>query len=368
MRIGLLSAWASRQGGGVFEAVVNHARLVRELGWTPVVFALDDAQAAADAGRFDGIEVHRMTVRGPRAIGYAPDMVCALTGAALDVLHIHGIWMYPSAAGAAWARVTGGPYVISPHGMLDPWITGRGRTKKALARIGYERRSWRRARHFHALTPAEAADIVRETGRDAVSVVPNGVTITGLPSAMPGNTITFLGRIHPKKNLDGLLDGWAEAGIDAAGWRLVIAGWGEPEHVAALETRLADLADPSIEFIGPVFGPDKTALLAGSRYLVLPTFSEGLPMAIIEAWAAGVPTVMSRGCNLDTGFDANAAIETGTDTASIAAALVRAAGISDAGHWAMAGAAVNLVRREFAHDVVRARWDAIYRELTEKTA
>jgi poly(glycerol-phosphate) alpha-glucosyltransferase len=41
--------------------------------------------------------------------------------------------MYPSRAGLQWARRTGKPYLISPHGMLDPWITGRGRAKKALA-------------------------------------------------------------------------------------------------------------------------------------------------------------------------------------------------------------------------------------------
>ncbi len=364
-RIGLLSTWASRLGGGVFEAVVAQAFLLRDLGHDPVVFALADEHSAADRQRFDGIDVRTHAVRGPGAIGFAPTLADDLIASKLDLVHLHGIWMYPSRAGSTWARRTGRPYLISPHGMLDPWITARGRAKKTVARIGYERASWTCAAAFHALTEAEAADIRRETGRDAVRVVPNPVLPPAAPpppaSSAPPNVLA-LGRIHPKKNLDGLIRGWTASPAPAAGWTLTIAGWGDATHVAELEAQIAAAAAPSIRFVGPLFGTEKAAAFANMRAFALPSHSEGLPMAILEAWAAGRPTLMSRACHLDEGFAAGAALDSGTDPERIAAAIARLCAMDAAALDAMGDAARALVAERFAPDIVAARWRRVYDE------
>ena len=222
-RIGLLTASASRLGGGVFEAVVIHAELLRSAGATVEIFALGDRFSAEDAGRFAPSQVHHTPVVGPRQIGFAPRLVSALLTAELDCLHLHGIWMYPSRAGAKWAQATGKPYLISPHGMLDPWITARGRVKKAVARLAYERAAWRRARALHALTRREAEDIRRETGRGDTIVIPN----PGPPLRSPGpdaadrRQLCYLGRIHPKKNIGALIEAWAALDGTARGLSLI---------------------------------------------------------------------------------------------------------------------------------------------------
>ncbi|MGN6497098.1 MAG: glycosyltransferase, partial [Tsuneonella sp.] len=288
-RIGLLTAFASRRNGGVFEAVVQQAAIIRALGGEPHVFALADPDAAADRHRFEHASVSLARVVGPAQIGFAPELTSMMVAAGLDLLHLHGIWMYPSAAGAQWARRTGRPYVVSPHGMLDPWITARGRGKKALARIGYERASWRAAARLHALTPREAGDIERETGRSDAVVIPNA----GPPAEPPGIApreprLLYLGRIHPKKNIGALIAAWRSlAAADALGDAiLTIAGWGADEDVAALKAELAG-APASIRFAGPLFGADKAAAFREARFFVLPSHSEGLPMVVLEAWAAG---------------------------------------------------------------------------------
>ena len=172
-RIGLLTASASRLGGGVFEAVIAQAEIIKTFGAEPLVFALEDEHSREDRARFGQTEVKTFAVRGPRQIGYAPGLLVALKSARLDCLHLHGIWMYPSRAAKSWADGSGGGYIISPHGMLESWITAHGRWKKALARVGYERSGWKRASFLHALTSHEAADIDRECGRIDSWVIAN---------------------------------------------------------------------------------------------------------------------------------------------------------------------------------------------------
>ncbi|MEO6151699.1 MAG: glycosyltransferase [Croceibacterium sp.] len=260
LRIGLLTASASRLGGGVFEAVVQQAAMIRDLGGNARIFALADRHSADDRHRFGPSPVTFSRVRGPVQIGHAPDLVGELLAADLDCLHLQGIWMYPSHAAQRWARRTGRPYFVSPHGMLDPWITARGRWKKALARIGYERASWRAATALHALSAKESADIFRESGRRDSVVIPNpapllapNITSRRLPHLL------YIGRIHPKKNVLALVEAWSRARVPVEA-RLTIAGWGDPADIAALETAVA--AGPrSVQFVGPVFDQAKQDLL-----------------------------------------------------------------------------------------------------------
>lgn len=359
-KIGLLTASASRLGGGVFEAVVAQAALIRALGGTAQVFALEDAHTAEDRARLEavGATVTALPVRGPAQVGFAPGLVEALLAAGLDCLHLHGIWMYPSRAGAVWAARTGRPYFVSPHGMLDPWITGRGRWKKAIARIGYERASWARATALHALTEREAKDIADESGRSDSVVIPNAGPPVSAPPTMREDRVLYIGRIHTKKNLLALVEGWGMA-RRPAGARLTIAGWGDAADVAALQDRAA-AADGSVEFVGPVYGEAKQALLGAARFMVLPSHSEGLPMAILEAWAAGVPTLMTAECNLPEGFAAGAAVECGYDAPAIAAGLERVLGM-DQGQWAtMAAAAQSLAGTRFSPEAVARTWGETY--------
>ena len=247
--------------------------------------------------------------------------------------------------------------------MLDPWITARGRWKKALARSGYERRSWRAARAFHALTADEARDIERSTGHGEIVVIPNAGPPVAAPDAAPRALhIVCITRIHPKKNLGALVTAWRQA-ARPSGSRLTIAGWGDPRDVAALMQAIGT-ADDGIAFIGPVHGAAKQALLASARFVVLPSLSEGLPMAILEGWAAGAPTIMTPACHLPQGCAAGAALETGPDSAALSKTLSHALACDEAQWQAMAQAARSLAAGPFARDTVAACWARAYRTLS----
>ena len=358
-RIGLLTASASRLGGGVYEAVVHHAEMVRAAGGEPHVFALEDRHSADDRARFGPTEVTFCRVRGAAQIGYAPALVDTLLATDLDCLHLHGIWMYPSRAGLVWARRTGRPYFISPHGMLDPWITARGRWKKAGARVGYERAAWRTAWAMHALTAKEAADIARESGRRDSLVIPNpappmaGAALTPRPP-----NLIYLGRIHPKKNVLALVAAWRGAKLPD-GARLTIAGWGAPQDIVELEAQV-DTGPASVEFVGPVFGEAKQRLLESARFMILPSHSEGLPLVVLEAWAAGTPTIMTGECNIPEGFAAGAALECGYDPPAIAQAIEQALALRADKWLIMAHAACALASGRFSTATLSAEWAAVY--------
>lgn len=365
-RIGLLTGSASRAGGGVFEAVVLQAQLIRHHGGTPVVFAIRDEFSDADSGRFEGCDVHFSDRMGPAMLGIGPHLPILLDAAGLDCLHLHGIWLDTSRVAADWADRNGKPLVISPHGMLDPWITGRGKWKKALARAAYEKRAWRSAAAMHALTVREATDIERESGRGDTLVIPNPAP-TAVETIVPANRpiVGYLGRIHPKKNIDALITAWEHLGTAGrlpAGAELQIAGWGAADDVAALEARVSASRE-AISFLGPLHGDGKTQFFSQARFIALPSLSEGLPMVVLEAWSAGRPTVMSAEVNIPTGFSANAAIECGTQPSEIANALATAFATSNEDWKCMAENALALARGAFAFETVAKTWAATYEQL-----
>ena len=358
-RVGLLTSWASRLGAGVTEAVIAQAAIVRSLGGEAVIFAPADKFTEQDRSRFAPSKVVACSMYGPAQFAFAPGLAKALIGAGLDCLHQQGIWMYPSRAGALWARQTGKPYLITPQGMLDPWIIARGRWKKSIAKIGYEYASWRCAYAFHALSRREAEDIRRASGRTDSIVIPNAtaVEISSPPIARNPHFV-FVGRVHPKKNVLTLVEAWRQL-APADGARLTIAGWGDDIHVSELRSAIAN-GPASVEFIGPIFGDNKKQLLESAKFIVLPTYSEGMPFAILEAWAAGTPTIMTRECNLPEGFAQGAAFECGFSAEAVRLSL-EVALATDPPQWlGMARSAQRLATTIFAPRTIANQWSQVY--------
>lgn len=365
MRVGLLTAWANRINGGVFEAVATHAAMLADHGLTPHVFALAHPDDHRDAFRLEGIEVTRVPVLGPEIVGIGRGLTRQLVDSDLDIVHLHGIWTHVSANGIGWARATGRPYIISPHSMLDPWIISRGTFKKAVAKAWFERRSWQSARLFHALTDDEADDITRATGRRDFAIIPNSIAIpdeVACPADPP--TMLAIARIHPKKNLIALVRGWRLSKAGENGWRLVIAGWGADSDVAELEDELGDnpQAD-AIAFVGPKFGEEKARLLGEASFAILPSHSEGLPMGVLEAWAAGVPSIMSEASHLPQGYARGAALPIGTSVEAIAQGIREAMNVDSPTRAAMARAARELAIEQFSQAAVGVSWTGLYRSL-----
>lgn len=321
MTVTILTPSLSREAGGIFEVERRHAQALDALPDMAVhVVGLEDDRTAADLSAWRPLTPRVCSTVGPEAFGYAPDLMETLMDTGADLVHLHGLWMYTSWAVRRWYNRTGHPYVVSPHGMLDPWALDNAGWKKRLAGLFYENASLRGAACFHALNQKERAAI-REYGLDGpVGVVPNGVD---LPAEREDEVIPpwdgmirpedrvllFLGRIHPKKGLEELLDAWAQLGeAERGGWRLAVVGWDDGGHLADLKQEVDTLGlQDDVFFLGPRYGDEKDAAFRHADGFILPSHSEGLPMTVLEAWSYRLPVLMTPQCNLDKGFEADAA-------------------------------------------------------------
>jgi glycosyltransferase involved in cell wall biosynthesis len=325
MKAAFLTASLSRKSGGFFETVRRLGQALQGAEGVDLrVFTVRDEHTEEDLRHVRGLEVRLFSRRGPAAFGYAPGLAGAVADFAPDLAHTHGIWMYPSVAALHWAKSTGRPYVITPQGMLDAWALRHSRWKKRLAGWAYENAHLRRAGCLQAVCQPEL-EAMRACGlRNPICLIPNGIDLPEAPPAgqppwqgqiPPGaKVLLYLGRFHTKKNLCRLIEAWSRLGgmsLSAADqWRLVFAGRdsGDGYEQEMKKTVEATGCGGSVLFVGPQYFEANALCYHHAQAFVLPSLSEGQPMAVLTAWAHGRPVLMTPECFLPEGFSARAAL------------------------------------------------------------
>jgi poly(glycerol-phosphate) alpha-glucosyltransferase len=415
MNAAFLLGSISRQAGGLFTSVRRLAQELhtRERVQTHVL-ALHDQFTEADLGQWQPLAPEIFARKGPNGFGYAPELRRRLQSLQPDIAHLHGLWMYTSVAGLHWQRGDSRRCVISPRGMLDGWALRNSWWKKRVAGWLFENENLRRAACIHALSESEARAIRAYGLRNPICVIPNGIDlppqgrvssvecrVSGSPLPLaPGTSpkvLLYLGRIHPKKGLVNLLKAWKQVSGQCSNWVLAIAGWDQDGHEAELKslarseesemrsaergTEISPSPRPSplrkgrgrtvgsaslegrsssVAFLGPQFNEAKANCYAQCDAFILPSFSEGLPMAILEAWAHGKPVLMTPHCNLLEGVQAGAALEMEPATESIARALQTLFSMSDSERRTMGERGRSLVAEKFSWPAVASEMKRVY--------
>ncbi len=336
MRVGQLVASVSRRRSGIFEFTCGLSRAVAESGAESRVFGIHDDGTEADAHRWQPVTPYVARHVGPRMLGLAPRLLPALLRSQLDVLHAHGLWTLQSAQTLAWAARTRRPYVVSVHGMMNPWALGRSRGRKRIASAVYEHRRLRKAACLHAVGEHETGFLRSGGFESPVAEIPYGVDTPLLDAALPlpvwrdriepgRPVLLYLGRLDPIKGLENLVLGWMRARREdaraAAPWALVIAGWGDAAYETLLRKLASEEADGSIVFPGPLFGLDREAAYRAAQACVLPSLSEGLPVGILEGWARARGALVTEACHLAEGRAAGAALRVGPGPEGMSSAL-----------------------------------------------
>ncbi|MGK0185220.1 MAG: glycosyltransferase involved in cell wall biosynthesis [Verrucomicrobiales bacterium] len=220
------------------------------------------------------------------------------------LVHFHGIWQTQHRHAYQTCLEENIPYVVSPHGMLEPWAWKHKIWKKWPYFQLTERSHLRNAAAVFAASQLEADNLTRFVSPDRVQVLPFGIDKLNLPDRQDARKrlgfndderiLLYFSRIDRKKGLDLLLD--ALRGVTSTGWRLVIAGDGDANFAHELKV-FADSHQrqlPSITWTGGVWGEERWDYLAGSDLFCLPTRSENFGFAVLEALWAGTPVVTTN--------------------------------------------------------------------------
>jgi glycosyltransferase involved in cell wall biosynthesis len=380
-----LPAW---RHGGPIRAIHGLARSLAARGHAVTVFTTDvHADGTLDVPRGqpvlkDGVEVWYFPVRFPRRLYRSPAMAAALAEriAGFDLVHLHSVFLWPTAAAARAAARAGVPYLLAPRGMLVPELVARrGRLRKRLWIRLVERRTLARAAGLHALSELEREDLERlGLPLPSVYVVPNGVEPEA-PDAAAGPLapavraalarsplLLYLGRLSWKKGLDRLVAALAQV----PGATLAVAGNDEEGYQAKLERQAAAAGVAErILFLGPVHQADRAALLAGAAALVLPSYSENFANVVLEGMAAGCPVVITPEVGLaGVVTESGAGLVVPGDPALWSAALGRL--LADpAGRREMGRRGAETAARQFGWAAVAARMEEVYdRVLTRRRA
>jgi poly(glycerol-phosphate) alpha-glucosyltransferase len=384
MKVLHISTSLSRRAGGIFEIELAIARNLQPLGIDVAAMGLTDPEWPKDASRWSPVPASVYPTIGPRFFGYAPALLREMLAAKANLAHLHYMWMYPSLAVTQWSSRTGCPYLVTPNGMLEPWALRNSAWKKKLAGFLYERRMLSKAACIQANTGKEAADIRAYGLKNPIAIIPNGVDFasfanfpsrTALESRIPAlkgrRWMLFLARIHPKKGLPHLLKAWAkiwksESGKQKFGdWVLVIGGPDELGHEAEMKRLATELGiESGVLFTGPLHGKEKLAALGGSELFVLPSFSEGFSMAVLEAAAAGLPVMLTPQCNFPELAEAGGAVEVSPDVSGCETGLRQLLALPDPERQAMGQRGKALVGRSYTWPMVADQMLAVYRWLT----
>jgi len=320
------------------------------------------------------------TRRGLRLgrLSYSPELRSLLHEVMpeVDVVHNQSMWTLPNHYASAAARRHGKPVMFTAMGYLEPWALARSRWKKRVAGALFQNRELRRAACIQVNSEAEMKGVRAYGLRNPVAIVPNGVDLSlyrempdrrAFEAAFPGTAgkrvCLFLSRLHVKKGLEHLLEAWSRLSAGFPDWQLVIAGPDDGFEAQARRLVSGLGIDGSVTMTGPLYGERKLQALSAASFFALPSFSEGFPMALLEAMAAGAPVLYTPGCNFAEIEGAGAGVMVRPTVDDTERGLRRFLEMSDAESAAMGHNARRLIESGYTWEQVARQMLGVYRWL-----
>jgi glycosyltransferase involved in cell wall biosynthesis len=286
---------------------------IRDGGMVPSILGMTGALAQLDTpvtivtptpSRLGATELPpRVNLRGPET-----DLEAVVRCA--EVVHMHGLWQAQTRRGGRAARGAGVPYLIAAHGMAEPWALRHKAWKKKVYTALVEGKNLRRASCLHALSRPEIEHLRAIAPGTPVCFVPNGVDLEPFAALPPRGSLEaefpelagkflllFFGRLHAKKGLDLLAQALADLSQDHPDLHVLLAG----KDDGALSPFLRQVGDAGLSsrvtWLGHVAGDRARQVWGAADAFVLPSYSEGFSMAILEALACRIPVVITTTCH-----------------------------------------------------------------------
>jgi glycosyltransferase involved in cell wall biosynthesis len=329
MRLLYVLSSVDPRGGGVVEAVRSLGLAQAALGHQVEVVSLDDPRA--DYVRTFALPLHALgPARGSYA--YRRDFPARLRELArgFDAVIVNGLWQFSTLGTWLSLRREPVPYYVFPHGMLDPWLRGDRLKflKKWLYWVFLERRVLR-----DAVAVLFTCEEERRLAPQSFPFYRVRAEVAGLgcpeppldpprqkelffarwPELRGRRIFLFLGRLHPKKGCELLMEAFAQVFDsikpgNAAPPVLLFAGPAADETYQRKLEVFAALCPPgTVHFVGMLSGDLKWGAFQAADVFVLPSHQENFGLAVVEALACGVPVLISRPVNIWREIDEDAA-------------------------------------------------------------
>lgn len=217
-----------------------------------------------------------------------------------DVVHTNGCWLPGPALLQRWAQRKGYKVVLSPHGMLEPWVIRLHYwTRKLPALLLYQKAAVKHADCLHATAESERKNLLALGWNERVGIVTNGVDVAEIKTKQSwqrSHTLLYIGLLRPNKGAGILVEAAGLIKDQLAGHKIIIAGPDVEGCMAVWQKRCAELGIADIvSFVGPVYGEEKWKLYREADTFVLPTLNENFGIVIAEALASGTPVITCKG-------------------------------------------------------------------------
>lgn len=286
---------------------------------------VDTSREVELAPRFRVRYCHRIAVHAvsPSLVGNLPELLRWA-----DVVHLTAAYNFTTFPTLMACRALGKPLVWSPRGGFQRWEgTTRARTKDAWDAACRSLAPRRLA--LHVTSQDEARQSLVRFPNVRAAVIPNGVDIPE-PHAKEDSSVLrllYLGRLHPIKGIENLLEACAKLGGDPnIRWSLALGGDGDEGYRSQLQARTIELGlSDSVRFMGDVRGDAKQALFHAADVVVVPSHSENFGIVVTEALAHGLPVIASRGTPWERLEEVGCGLWVANDPGSLADAIRRVA-------------------------------------------
>ena len=358
------------------------ARAVAALGHDVAIYTTDRELAAGEAQRLTE-QAGAATVRVfpqhvPAFFATSFPLQQALREAIprADIVHLHSLYLFHTWAAARLCRQHGVPYLLRPHGTLDPFLWKRHRGRKAILEALFQNRVLREAAAIHYTADEEMRLAAPYAQGTRGIVVPNGLDLdqyATLPQAgafrarhpeIGGRRIVlFLSRLNFKKGLDILIPAFARAAMRFPGLHLVIAG---PDDGMEAPTRgwvAAEGIGGRTTFVGMLDHKAKLAAFRDASMFVLPSYSENFGIAIVEAMACGLPVAISDKVNIWREIEQAGAGLTGPPDVDTVAQQIETLAGDPAAAADMGNKGKALVAERFSWSMIARQLETVYRSL-----
>lgn len=268
----------------------------------------------------ENCKVHYVHNYQPLSYSWNTSIAFLLDEIGPDIVHVNCCWMPACATVQRIAQKRGYKVVLTPHGMLEPWIIKRHYwTRKVPALWLYQKAAVQMADCVQATAESERDNLLKLGYNSNIKVVRLGIDAESIEmkrSWKKSRQILFLSRVHVKKGINFLVEAADVLRNELQGYKILVAGEGDADYVEAMKRMICDRGlQDIVQLIGGVYGDEKWRLFQTSDFFVLPTHSENFGLAIAESLASGTPVITTVGTPWSdlNSAEAGAWIEIGTE-------------------------------------------------------